>query len=283
MYCCASTHSAFCGVGAPCKQTKPLQTDSVCWRPVPAEWHATPVWKLNGALFHWLMETSLFCLFYSTKSTSSWVMCRLTDCILEHLYTQIQIEQQKGVKYKEMSWGEGAVPSMVPHFVFLPSSLLPLTWYSWSLPTTANGIISCSQFQQGSTDNGVTNCSRFSTTTITRATSRAVCLQWSPHPDLLVDHSVLRILVKFFLRVHINPVGSQLFPDLLKACSNIQRNKFWEDRIFGPFNCRSNKAGVLYEVSRDIKQIHLKLHSVLIKRVLQLICLLIDSKSLGLD
>lgn len=34
---------------------------------------------------------------------------------------------------------------MVPHLVFLPSSLLPLTWYSWSLPTTAKGIISCSQ------------------------------------------------------------------------------------------------------------------------------------------
>lgn len=34
------------------------------------------------------------------------------------------------------------VPSMVPHLVFLPRILLPLTWYSWSLPTTANGIIS---------------------------------------------------------------------------------------------------------------------------------------------
>lgn len=31
---------------------------------------------------------------------------------------------------------------MVPHLVFLPRILLPLTWYSWSLPTTANGIIS---------------------------------------------------------------------------------------------------------------------------------------------
>lgn len=35
------------------------------------------------------------------------------------------------------------VPSMVPHLVFLPRIRFPLTWYSWSLPTTANGIISC--------------------------------------------------------------------------------------------------------------------------------------------
>lgn len=40
-------------------------------------------------------------------------------------------------------WGnKGKLPSMVPHLVFLPRILLPLTWYSWSLPTTANGIIS---------------------------------------------------------------------------------------------------------------------------------------------
>lgn len=43
-----------------------------------------------------------------------------------------------------LRWGsEGEVPSMVPHLVFLPRILLPFTWYSWSLPTTANGIISC--------------------------------------------------------------------------------------------------------------------------------------------
>lgn len=35
------------------------------------------------------------------------------------------------------------LPSMVPHFVFLPKIRLPFTWYSWSLPTTAKGIISC--------------------------------------------------------------------------------------------------------------------------------------------
>ena len=34
------------------------------------------------------------------------------------------------------------LPSMVPHLVFLPRILFPFTWYSWSLPTTANGIIS---------------------------------------------------------------------------------------------------------------------------------------------
>lgn len=43
-----------------------------------------------------------------------------------------------------LRWGsKDKVPSMVPHLVFLPRILLPFTWYSWSLPTTANGIISC--------------------------------------------------------------------------------------------------------------------------------------------
>lgn len=42
-----------------------------------------------------------------------------------------------------LGWGsKDKVPSMVPHLVFLPRILLPFTWYSWSLPTTANGIIS---------------------------------------------------------------------------------------------------------------------------------------------
>lgn len=39
------------------------------------------------------------------------------------------------------------LPSMVPHFVFLPRILLPFTWYSRSLPTTAKGIISCSMYR----------------------------------------------------------------------------------------------------------------------------------------
>lgn len=34
------------------------------------------------------------------------------------------------------------------------------------------------------------------------------------HPDLIIDLSVLGILVKFLLRVNIDAVGSQLFPDL---------------------------------------------------------------------
>lgn len=61
-----------------------------------------------------------------------------------------------------------------------------------------------------------------------------IALKRSPHPNLLVDHSVLSILVKFFLRVHVNPVGSQLFPDL--EISNIKRKtetvnplQFWKD------------------------------------------------------
>ena len=34
------------------------------------------------------------------------------------------------------------------------------------------------------------------------------------YSDLLVDHPVLYILVKLLLGVHVDPVGSQLFPDL---------------------------------------------------------------------
>lgn len=47
----------------------------------------------------------------------------------------------------------------------------------------------------------------------------------SSHPDLLVDHSVLGILVKFFLRIYVNPIGSQLFPDLARACSKTKRTE----------------------------------------------------------
>lgn len=49
-----------------------------------------------------------------------------------------------------LRWGsKDEVPSMVPHLVFLPRILLPFTWYSWSLPTTANGIISCGKTKTG--------------------------------------------------------------------------------------------------------------------------------------
>lgn len=35
------------------------------------------------------------------------------------------------------------LPSMIPQGVFLPRTLLPFTWYSLSLPTTAKGMLSC--------------------------------------------------------------------------------------------------------------------------------------------
>lgn len=47
-------------------------------------------------------------------------------------------------------------------------------------------------------------------------------LEHDPHPDLLVDHSVLGILVKFLLRVHVDAVGSQFFSDLVREGSNIK-------------------------------------------------------------
>lgn len=40
------------------------------------------------------------------------------------------------------------------------------------------------------------------------------------HPDLLINHSVLCILIEFLLRVYVDPIGSQLFPYLTRACSN---------------------------------------------------------------
>ena len=48
---------------------------------------------------------------------------------------------------EEVKEEEEGLPSMVPHLVLRPSSLRPFTWYSWSLPTTANGIISCKYTQ----------------------------------------------------------------------------------------------------------------------------------------
>lgn len=138
---------------------------------------------------------------------------------------------------------------MVPHFVFLPRILLPFTWYSWSLPTTAKGIISCrvhtckqrqthmnaqesfkceqrfvfsSRFgyfpfeQDADSDNHV---SWNKTTKVWIQSCEGLNL-W-PHPDLVVDQPVLRVLVKLFLRVNVDAVGSQLFPDLHKAPSTV--------------------------------------------------------------
>lgn len=122
---------------------------------------------------------------------------------------------------------------MVPHFVFLPSSLLPLTWYSWSLPTTAKGIISCSTASQVRGNVGPALLHRLGMNVLLATTvSHRSCYKYlsaserehDPHPDLLVDHSVLGILVKFLLRVHVDAVGSQLFPDLVRGGSNVKPN-----------------------------------------------------------
>lgn len=50
-------------------------------------------------------------------------------------------------------------------------------------------------------------------------------LEHDPHPDLLIDHSVLGILIKFLLRVHVDAVGSQFFSDLVREGSNIKPNQ----------------------------------------------------------
>lgn len=41
----------------------------------------------------------------------------------------------------------------------------------------------------------------------------AVGSVWT-HPDFVVDHPVLCILVKLLLRVDVDPIGSQFFSDL---------------------------------------------------------------------
>lgn len=40
------------------------------------------------------------------------------------------------------------------------------------------------------------------------------------HPDFVVDHSVLCVLVELFLGVNVDSVGSQFFPDLHTAGNN---------------------------------------------------------------
>lgn len=37
------------------------------------------------------------------------------------------------------------------------------------------------------------------------------------HPDFVIDHPVLGILIELFLRINVDPVGSQLFPDLQRT------------------------------------------------------------------
>lgn len=164
--------------------------------------------------------------YLDTYSRGMCCMCWLSlswNC----LSAQTQAGKQSRGNMAEMrrKEGERAVPSIVPHLVFLPSSLLPLTWYSWSLPTTANGIISCSKIR---TDTGVRYQSNRAYIKTGLDGFRLCCCRqtdrlWSPHPNLLVYHPVLCIFVKFLLWVHVNPVGSQLFPDLVRACSNIHR------------------------------------------------------------
>ena len=136
-----------CGLGEPSKQIRPLQTACVCWRPEPAAWHTTLVWRLNGALFYWLKDSVRSLLsFLLNKKYFQLVMGMLTDSVLEvSLDINLNRRTKKGKHLSGIKEGVRVVPSMVPHLVFLPSSLLPLTWYSWSLPTTAKGIISCSQ------------------------------------------------------------------------------------------------------------------------------------------
>lgn len=52
-------------------------------------------------------------------------------------------QNQRASKMETKGGGPGHQPSTTPHAVFLPRTRLALTWYSLSLPTTANGIASC--------------------------------------------------------------------------------------------------------------------------------------------
>lgn len=202
--------------------------------------------------------------------------------------TAIQIKEYK----LETSKRGGVVPSIVPHLVFLPSSLLPFTWYSWSLPTTANGIISCTQVEGWHiTESWIIHvrCLKTPCKHVTQLLRCYISVNANPHPDLLVDHSVLSILIKFFLRVNIDPIGSQLFPDLVGECPNIHKEKHniiltrcsFETIQNRALNCWSDCADTLKVVTRNFKQMDLNVHNVLIKEVLQLIYLVILSKGLG--
>lgn len=138
---------------------------------------------------------------------------------------------------------------MVPHFVFLPRMRLPFTWYSWSLPTTANGIISCRAHARTHTHKNTFTCNynqwrigpvtnwyfyygagkqrpdipeQPSTKRLRQsvwASAGCCCyarLHRSPwtHPYFVIDQPVVCVLVELFLRVNIDAVGPQLFPDL---------------------------------------------------------------------
>lgn len=90
---------------------------------------------------------------------------------------------------------------MVPHLVFLPRILLPFTWYSWSLPTTANGITSCWK-------NAVSDWAKVCLCVTVCWAVMANSWRLLAYPDFVIDQSVLCILVELFLRVNVDPVGS---------------------------------------------------------------------------
>lgn len=100
-----------------------------------------------------------------------------------------------------------------------------------------------------------------------------------PHPDLIVDHPVLGVLVKLLLRVHVDAVGSQLFPDLE---DKIQTLKPAPSTVAGKGSAlRSSLSGAtmqLVTVVRGDGALHAEQTTV----VLMLISPLIYAKSLGL-
>lgn len=120
------------GVGSWCQVNKAdLFRQTFYWMLLPA-WHTTPS-ESRGSV-DWQTQWGL-------------KLFSFLSLLLDFQITYVTYRHTGGL-YPTASTGRGkggSVPSIVPHFVFLPSSLLPLTWYSWSLPTTANGIISCLQ------------------------------------------------------------------------------------------------------------------------------------------
>lgn len=104
-------------------------------------------------------------------------------------------------------------------------------------------------------------------------------LERDPHPDLIVDHSVLGVLVELLLRVHVDAVGSQLFPDL---GDNIETLK--PTRSTGAEKgsaLRSPLSGVIMQLVTVVLGDG-ALHAEQITAVLMLISPLIYAKSLGL-
>lgn len=97
------------------------------------------------------------------------------------------------------------LPSMIPQGVFLPRTLLPFTWYSLSLPTTAKGMLSCWT----------------GTETQTRHTCTVIFL-WPEGPRaeyLALKHTFLRLIQWYYWR---------------QEQGSLRRTLDWQSEVLGP-------------------------------------------------